>query len=394
MNINNNSILNREFVLITTIGFFYFFNLHSFLLLPPFLTDLGATEKDVGFIMGISGVSTLILTPLVGYLSDKIGKKLFISSGFLLLILSTFPFAYISNIGFYVYLLRILHGASFSLFFISAGAYTTDISPETKKTQAIGIYGVFTVINYAIAPFVGSIIINRFDFKTYILLLSVFGIIGFVLSLALKNISKSEKEGLFKVPKSYLSYIKNKPSLISAFALFILGAAFISVLNFISLFSLSISIESYYLYFVSYTAAVLLIRLFFGWVPDKYGRWKVSSPSILVFAFAILILAFTKNLTILIVAAFIFGVAHGFAYPSIYTIIIESAGSISRSKSFAVSSLSFTAGGMIGSILYGMVADFFGFRVMFSVIASTVFITFFIFNSYSKKFELMESKFE
>lgn len=394
MEIENKPILNREFILITTLGFFYFFNFHSFLLLPLYLSNLGASEKDIGFIMGVSGVSTLILTPSVGYLADRFGKKIFISFGLLLLSVSTFPFAMLDNIGFVMFFLRIVHGASFSLFFIAAGALTADVSPEGKKTQAIGIYGVFTIINYAIAPFVGSVLIKIFDFKTYMLFLGIFGFLGFLLSFFVNRETNKSSKTLSSTAKSYWSYFESKRSLISIFTLFILGAAFISVLNFISIFSLSINIDSFYLYFVSYTTAVLLIRLFFGWVPDKYGKWKISSPSILVFSIGIFILAFTKSLPLLIIAAFLFGLGHGFSYPSIYTIIIESAGSASRSKSFAVGSLSFTAGGMTGSFIYGLIADFFGLKTMFIVIAITVFIMFLIFNSYSIKLHTKEKKFE
>ncbi|MGH7885309.1 MAG: MFS transporter, partial [Thermodesulfobacteriota bacterium] len=313
MKIRDSVIFNKDFILITSLAFFYFFIFHSFLLLPLHLVNLGATEKVVGFIMGISGLSTLILTPSVGYLADRYGKKIFISSGLLVLSLSTLPFAFLDEINYMMFFLRIIQGASFSLFFISAGALIADLSPQNKKTEAIGVYGVFTVINYAIAPFIGSIIIGKYDFKTYMIYLSMFGITGFLLSLLVKNPSESNMEKSTSSSLSYLYYLKNKPSFISILTLFVLGAAFISTLNFISLFSISIEVESFYLYFVSYTATVLFIRILLGWVPDKFGKWKVSSLAVLAFGGGILLLAFTGSLTFLILASILFGVGHGFA---------------------------------------------------------------------------------
>ena len=68
-------LLNRSFVLVTFLGCLYFFNFHSFLLLPIRISELGGTEKIVGFVMGIAGLSTLFLTPYAGHITDRYGKK-------------------------------------------------------------------------------------------------------------------------------------------------------------------------------------------------------------------------------------------------------------------------------------------------------------------------------
>jgi MFS family permease len=71
----NRSIINRQFVLITLSGFIFFFNFHSFLLLPLRIKELGGTESDIGFIMGAASLSTIVTTPAVGILVDRWGKN-------------------------------------------------------------------------------------------------------------------------------------------------------------------------------------------------------------------------------------------------------------------------------------------------------------------------------
>lgn len=391
MDYRNRTLLNKDFILITVLGFFFFFNFHSFLLLPPYLAKLGATEKTVGFVMGIAGISTLALTPSVGKLADRYGKKIFISSGLLLLAISTLPFAFLDEIGFEMYFLRIIHGAAFSLFFIAAGALTADISPVAKRAQAIGLYGVFTIINYAIAPFAGSLLIKNFSFKYYIMVLTTVGFTGFLISLSLPGHKGVTGKKINYNQWHYIDYLKNINTLIPATTLFVLGGGFIATLNFISIFSLSVEIESFYLFFVFYTLSVLFVRLFFGWVPDYYGKWLVSSPSVAVFGLSVLILAFTSQLMVLIFAAVLFGIGHGFAYPSIYTIIIESASDNSRARSFAISSLAFTSGGMTGSFLFGIIADYFGYKWMFISISFSILLMFLFFNFHVLKTRLTEA---
>ena len=171
-------LLNGNFLLVTLLGCVYFFVFHSFLLLPLRISELGGTEKTVGFVMGVAGLSTLVLTPWAGRLTDRYGKKPFMLLGFLLLALSAFPFGFLGRVDYLYYVLRIVHGCSFSLFFVAAGALAVDVSAEEKRAQALGIYGVFTIINYAAAPYAGSLLMNRFGFDFLFFLLAAAALAG------------------------------------------------------------------------------------------------------------------------------------------------------------------------------------------------------------------------
>src|ERR1700739_2746036 len=108
----NQSLLNREFILVTLSGFIFFFNFHSFLLLPLRIKELGGSKSDIGFIMGAAGLSTIFTTPAVGILVDRWGRKWFLAFGGLIMALSTIPFAYINTLNLLFPLLRVIHGAA------------------------------------------------------------------------------------------------------------------------------------------------------------------------------------------------------------------------------------------------------------------------------------------
>ena len=100
--------LNRDFILIIIASFFFFFNFHSFILLPIRIQDLGGGASVIGFIMGITWVSTILSTPVVGLVVDRWGKKWFIAAGALMMSLTTFAFAYVNHLDFMFPLLRVL----------------------------------------------------------------------------------------------------------------------------------------------------------------------------------------------------------------------------------------------------------------------------------------------
>lgn len=74
-------LLNRDFVLITITSFVFFFNFHSFILLPLRIEALGGSESSIGFIMGAASMATILTTPSVGILIDKWKKMVFALGG-------------------------------------------------------------------------------------------------------------------------------------------------------------------------------------------------------------------------------------------------------------------------------------------------------------------------
>ena len=108
--------LTSDFVVPTFAAALFFFVFHSFLLLPFRIENLGGNPVDVGFIMGVSGVTMLLFTPLSGILADEYGRKLFIVLGFFALFLTCAGFIFLQDLGWGFYALRMLQGAAFSLF--------------------------------------------------------------------------------------------------------------------------------------------------------------------------------------------------------------------------------------------------------------------------------------
>ena len=394
MNPNINSkhelLFNRDFILITIAGFIFFFNFHSFLLLPLMIESLGGDKLVIGLIMGLGGLSTLVSTPFVGVYADKYGKKIFLFLGALLLSLSTLPFAFINVIDFKIYVLRLIHGIAFSFFFISAGSLTADIVSKNRRTQALGIYGVFTLLNYAIAPFVGKKVLEHYSFDTFFKLVFYFGIlvlpliffvkVGDKFVKSVKNIRTTKLHRL--ITSGYAFYI--------FIVLFFVGAAFISTITFLPVFAKSININSFHLFFVYYTLSTLAVRLFFGWIPDKYGKSTVTVPSLLLFLISMILLGFAQEINLVIISSIVFGIAHGFVYPSLYTLVIDNVSQFDRSKGFAACSLAFTSGGMVGTIISGFFAEYFGYKIMFLILALFVILAILFFIS-NKEFETSEN---
>jgi MFS family permease len=376
------SLLNREFLLITLSGFIFFFNFHAFLLLPIRIKELGGSESDIGFIMGAASLSTIFTTPGVGMLVDRWGRKWFIALGGLVMSLTTLPFAYMDTLNFLFPLLRIMHGAAFSLCFISAGTLTADFAPVAKRSQALGLFGVFTIVNYALAPFVGKRVVESFGFDVFFKVVFIFGLLSFLIALLIRESKTATSDPPDR--NGFLTTLFRNGVLVAATTLMISGSGFIPTLTFIPVFAESMGVESFDLFFLAYTLSTLFVRVAGGWIPDSFGKKRAAIPSLFFFALSIMAIGFASNATHFMGAGILFGMSHGLVYPSIYALVIDLTPDVDRGKAFAICSVSFTLGGTLGSFIYGVIAEHLGFQSMYMAAGSVCLMGFFIFSLFGR----------
>ena len=373
--------LTADFVVPTSVAALFFFVFHSFLLLPLRIEELGGGPSETGFIMGISGVSMLFFTPLSGVLADRFGRKIFIVAGLLSLLLSCAGFIFATTLDWTVYALRMLQGAAFSLFFTAAGAVVTEITPEDGRIQAMGIYGMFTLIGYAAATYVGKQVLDMSGFEGLFTFVLIVCACGTALSFLIKDPFVVSTEGRERGILPPLS----RPLVAAGAVLFLSGWVFMSQFSFVSLTAHAAGIDEFYLFFVSFTGAVLFVRIFLGWIPDKYGIGTVCPPFLLLASVSVVVLALAQDVAMLAVAGALFGISHGFTYPSLYLLAMERAGDGVRAKVFAFCSLAFTCGGMLGTFIAGGTADALGYFAMYMGLAVFAFMAFAAFMLLVKK---------
>ena len=349
--------------MITLSAFFFFYAYHAFLILPIRVISLGGTEFDIGLVMSMAGISTLLVTPISGLLGDIYKKKYLLTSGALLLALINFLFIYFDSIYYSYLILRFFQGCAFSLFFVSAGTLIAENSLEENQTQALGFFGIFAIVNHALAPTISIEIINFFSYDYFFISSSIASIIAFFIALSInvKNSIVDER----KNGQNFTQLLKNKKLKIVCFIMFLVGGSFLTCLNFAAVFTKSINVLPITIFFLSYTVIALIMRIFFGWLPDKYGQVTFCKPALILYGLSIGILGLSINYISVMSAGILFGISHALVYPSIYTLALRFTDISNKSKAFSICSVSFTFGGMIFSIIYGLIAETYSFKVMF-----------------------------
>jgi MFS family permease len=290
---------------------------------------------------------------------------------------TSLPFAFLDSLGVAFPALRVLHGAALSLCFVSAGTLVADVSSPSRRSQAIGIFGMFSVINFALAPYIGKKIVEAYGFGDLFVFDFIFGSFGVVSALFIREPEPLSPDGA--QGSSYKNALFRKGVFAAAFALMIAGTGFVSAITFVPVFAKRIGVESFELFFITYTAAILAVRLAGGWVPDKFGKKKTSLPALFIFAVSIIAIGFTSGASGLILAGVFFGLGHGLFYPAIYALVIDLSPEADRGKAVSICSVAFTFGGMLGVFIYGVIAEAWGFRLMFEASGTMCVLGFLVF---------------
>ncbi|MEE9253182.1 MAG: MFS transporter [Thermodesulfobacteriota bacterium] len=372
----------RNFNLVTLANFFLFCNFSSFFLLPLFIKSLGGSEAQIGFIMGSFGITSLGSLPIVGYLIDKYGRRKFMLLGAAVMSLASFGNLFITEIGYLIYIPRLLQGVGFAFFFTSAATAAADFVPFERRGQGLGIFGAFTIASYAIGPPVGEALIDSVGFKAFFIASSSFSLIACALAYASEDADvkrAGDSSGLDFFRLAFSS--RFAPVFLTNLAL---AGGFGAFLNFISTYLKSKELNVYY-FFLTYSIVVTAVRVFAGRISDVVDRTKIVAPSLLFFSIALGAISLIDRAWELIVVALLFSLSYGMLYPTLSALVMDKAMDTERGKAMGAFNATFSFGINFLAFGFGLVAEGWGYEGMYLAAAVFSFVGFLIFVSFELK---------
>ena len=162
-------ILTREFIL----AFFaqLTFTVANHILLPTlpiYLSRLGSKETEIGVLIGIFTVSSLVLRPFTGKILLRTPEKKMMIIGALLFGLAST--GYLVALPFWpFFFVRVFQGIGYAFFYTASFTLIANISPEAHRGQSLSYFLLALNISLALGPSFGMFLINRFDFTTLFL---------------------------------------------------------------------------------------------------------------------------------------------------------------------------------------------------------------------------------
>ncbi len=359
-------ILTRDFVL-NFFAQFAFSSVFSILIpaIPIYLSKSGTNNAEIGILVGIFSVSSLIARPFVGRALSKIPEKKFMTAGAVIYALSSI--AYLFTRPFLpFFLLRAFQGLGMAFFATASVTLATRIGPEEHRGRSIGYFFLSYNLAFALAPSFGMFLINLFDFTVLFLSCAGFSLCSLLITLKLGEIRHVPLDRKPVRERLYLSREALPPSIISFTASFIWGA----LCAFFPLFALNHGVTNPGLFFAAIAIILILGRILGGQVFDIYPRERVILPCLVAQIIAMIVLVFSTTFSMFILVALIWGIGHAFLFPSLMAYALDHSGTSSGPAVGTYTALSDLGTGL-GSVIMGVVLQLTSYPIMFLCLALT-----------------------
>ena len=373
-------IIGRDFIL-SFLAQFVFSSVFCMLIpaFPIYLSGFGAREGEIGLLIGIFSVSSLVLRPFVGRALLTIPERKFMILGCLFCLVSSL--AYLVAPPFWpLFFLRLFHGIGMAFFATASFTLLANITPENQRGRLISYYYLSYNLAFALGPYFGMVIINRFNLSVLFLLCAVLSVCSLYLTFKLSKRGSIPDETCRAEDRSLLSREVLPPAIIS----FMLNVIWGSLCAFFPLYALKHGVSNPGIFFIFLALTLMFGRLFGGSILDNYDRKKVVMFCLGLIILATTVLPFANGLKLFIPVAIMLGMGWAFLYPFLTIYVIEHAG---RSRGPAVGT--FTAvgdlGAGVGPMIMGSILEKTSYPVMFACLIFTACVNLIYFYSSIEK---------
>lgn len=357
-------LFTRDFALILATQLAFGFAFSSFFLLPKFVvTALSGSPRQVGFVGAVAVVAAVLASPLCGKLLDAGRRVPLMAWGCLLSGWGALGFVRVCEVGPYLYGLRAVQGVSYTLYFVAAITLVSDLAPPARLGQAIGWFGSAGLVMNAVATLLAERLADAYGWHSVFYTAAASGLLGAVLALTVREPRHQPRKSDASSPA--LAAPHQGRVLWAAAAG---GAAFGALFTFTQPLALSLGDSNISPLFAGYTGAALFFRLLFSNAADRFGRARVAGAALALYS---LVVAATAGLMRgwLPLLGIGFGLAHGAFYPSLNAAALEGISKGQRGSVGAYFNAAFNAGVFVVTFCFGQIAQLYGYRIVFLLVA-------------------------
>jgi MFS family permease len=353
-------ILTRDFIL----AFFaqLTFTIANHILIPTlpiYLSRLDSKETEIGVLIGIFTVSSLVLRPFTGKILLRTPEKQMMIIGALLFGLASI--GYLVAPPFWPFLfVRLFQGVGYAFFYTASFTLIANISPEAHRGQSLSYFLLALNISLALGPSFGMFLINRFDFTTLFLVCLGLSLGSFFIINKLGRRPAAPSEDSSIASSFFISREALPASIMGFFFFFIWGA----LTAFFPLYAIKHGVVNPGLFFTMIAIMLISSRVLGARISDLYSSEKIILPCLITFIISMGIIAFSKTLSMFVLAAVIWGIGHAFFYPSLAVYVLDRVGS-SRSLAMGTLTAMTDLGIFMGPVVMGVVIQFTSYPIMF-----------------------------
>jgi len=282
---------------------------------------------------------------------------------------STVSYLFIDRLDWILGLIRLLHGAGFSLFILAALLIVVLKTQEKERAYAIGIVSVGFMLPLLIVPALGEEVIERFGYFFFFLLAIALAVIPLFYALAVKvhlPQSSAREEGR---SSSFFHFLKQKTIILIVVSTFLFELGLSASLSFVPLLAHSGSSMRAGLFYTFLGLTAVLLRIYGGKRLKFWGSSKLLFPGFIFLSLGCLLTSLSYNDWMLSFSGVIWGIGAGILYPHLTALSVEGVHSKDKAKVLSLFASSVDLGFALGPLSFGWLSQLLGLRSAFFLFA-------------------------
>lgn len=382
-----NPQIKRNLGVLFTAGLLFWASLASLLpTLPPYVKALGASNQQLGIVMGSFAVGLLVFRPTLGQMADNRGRKVVLLIGIIVAAIAPICHAFTQSIPVLIGI-RMFHGISIAAFTTAYSALVVDISPPQNRGELIGYMSLVNPIGMALGPAMGGYLQEWQGFIPVFLLASGLGAISLICGLQVNSpavnldprSSAESREGFWQLLVSDRVRI---PTL----TMLMVGLAFGAIVTFVPLYIDSANVDlNSGLFYTAAAATSFAVRFLAGRASDRYGRGPFIAIGLACYGIAVFLLWIAQDRSLFLLAGLMEGIGGGTFLPIMIALIADRSHPYERGRIFGVFIGGFDLGIALAGPVLGSVADVIGYRGLYGVATIVAFAALIVFMTLCSK---------
>jgi MFS family permease len=285
---------------------------------------LGADAIGVGVAIGAFSVAALLLRPIVGWSSDRFGRKPLLVGGALLAV-AAFALHLVANDLAVFIVARCLLGAGEGFFLVASLAAASDIAPEARRGEAISFFTLTLYVGLAVGPPIAEVVFATGSYQAVWLAALAVAVVAVVPTLAVPESAPAIRrrgDGSEAQPRKPLIHPAGLfPGLVILLGLFGMAA----FLSYLPLYTPSVGMSGATLPLAAYGVIVVVLRIVGATWPDRFGAARLSGAALALSAVGLAIIGLVPTVLGLMVGTVVFASGVAFTMPALLVLAVSRA---------------------------------------------------------------------
>ena len=364
-------LVTRPFVLLVAAGLAFFTAGGAVLPVASQFAEgpLDATTTGVGIAIGAFAIGSLLLRPVVGWGSDRFGRRPILLFGTVLSIFGLGLHLFVDSLPMFV-VARIVLGAAEAFFFVALLAAASDLAPAGRQGEAFNLASLALYIGLALGPPIGETVLDFSGFQAVWIACIGLTVLAALLSLLVPETAPAVLAAAAGETRRVRARLFHPAGLFPGLVVLLGTWGMAGYFAFVPLHAKEIGMSGSAVPLAVYAALVVVLRLAFAKLPDQIGAARLSGTALVVGAVGLLIVALVATPIGLVVGSAVFAFGMAFMMPALLTLAVSRVEDTARGAVVGTTTLFLDLSFGLSPAFLGAVADAAGYVGAFLVSAA------------------------